>query len=122
MTGISFRIAARDGLARTGTLRTPRGEVRTPAFMPVGTAATVKAMLPESVAATGADILLGKPLPVRSAQLFYQQHSGPFDPAKQLQWLIDTPRACSSTWPWPRVWARGYGSISSWMWACTAVA
>jgi len=38
-----------------------------------------------------ADILLGKPLPVRSAQLFYQQHSGPFDPAKQLQWLIDTP-------------------------------
>jgi D-serine deaminase-like pyridoxal phosphate-dependent protein len=38
-----------------------------------------------------ADILLGKPLPVRSAQLFYQQHSGPFDPARQLQWLIDTP-------------------------------
>lgn len=38
-----------------------------------------------------ADILLGKPLPVRSAQLFYQQHSGSFDPAKQLQWLIDTP-------------------------------
>ena len=40
-------------------LATPRGEIRTPAFMPVGTAATVKAMLPESVAATGADILLG---------------------------------------------------------------
>ena len=38
-----------------------------------------------------ADILLGKPLPVRSAQLFYQQHRGAFDPAKQLQWLIDTP-------------------------------
>ncbi|MEO4047054.1 DSD1 family PLP-dependent enzyme [Pseudomonas sp. CAU 1711] len=38
-----------------------------------------------------ADILLGKPLPVRSAQLFYQQHRGPFDPARQLQWLIDTP-------------------------------
>ena len=38
---------------------TPRGEIRTPAFMPVGTAATVKAMLPESVRATGADILLG---------------------------------------------------------------
>lgn len=38
-----------------------------------------------------ADILLGKPLPVRSAQLFYQRHRGPFDPARQLQWLIDTP-------------------------------
>lgn len=36
------------------------------------------------------DILLGKPLPVRSAQLFYQQHRGPFDPSRQLQWLIDT--------------------------------
>lgn len=38
-----------------------------------------------------ADILLGKPLPVRSAQLFYQEHKGPFDPARQLQWLIDSP-------------------------------
>lgn len=37
------------------------------------------------------DILLGKPLPVRSAQLFYERHRGPFDPARQLQWLIDTP-------------------------------
>ncbi|WP_160489054.1 DSD1 family PLP-dependent enzyme [Pseudomonas sp. R-28-1W-6] len=37
-----------------------------------------------------ADILLGKPLPVRSAQLFYAQHRGPFDPARQLQWLIDS--------------------------------
>jgi queuine tRNA-ribosyltransferase len=55
----SFEVAATDGKARTGLLRTPRGDVRTPAFMPVGTAGTVKAMLPESVAATGADILLG---------------------------------------------------------------
>jgi D-serine deaminase-like pyridoxal phosphate-dependent protein len=39
-----------------------------------------------------ADILLGKPLPVRSAELFYQAHKGPFDPAQQLQWLLDTPR------------------------------
>jgi queuine tRNA-ribosyltransferase len=54
-----FEIAARHGRARTGTITTPRGTIRTPAFMPVGTAATVKAMLPESVAATGADILLG---------------------------------------------------------------
>ncbi len=49
---------ATDGKARTGVISTPRGDVRTPAFMPVGTAATVKAMLPESVAATGADIVL----------------------------------------------------------------
>ncbi len=54
-----FSVSASDGRARTGTIRTPRGEIRTPAFMPVGTAATVKAMLPESVRATGADILLG---------------------------------------------------------------
>ncbi len=58
-TRFSFQIAATDGRARTGTIRTPRGEIRTPAFMPVGTAGTVKAMLPESVRATGADILLG---------------------------------------------------------------
>ncbi len=55
----SFALHATDGAARTGVISTPRGEIRTPAFMPVGTAATVKAMLPESVAATGADILLG---------------------------------------------------------------
>jgi len=55
----AFRIAATDGAARTGVITTPRGAIRTPAFMPVGTAATVKAMLPGSVAATGADILLG---------------------------------------------------------------
>ena len=55
----SFALGAVDGAARTGVIRTPRGEVRTPAFMPVGTAGTVKAMLPESVRATGADILLG---------------------------------------------------------------
>jgi queuine tRNA-ribosyltransferase len=55
----SFALHATDGLARTGAITTPRGTIRTPAFMPVGTAATVKAMMPESVAATGADILLG---------------------------------------------------------------
>ncbi|WCR12321.1 tRNA guanosine(34) transglycosylase Tgt [Paracoccus stylophorae] len=55
----SFTLNAADGRARSGVIRTPRGEIRTPAFMPVGTAATVKAMLPESVRATGADILLG---------------------------------------------------------------
>ena len=56
---ISFQLNATDGMARTGVLRTPRGDIRTPAFMPVGTAATVKAMMPESVRETGADILLG---------------------------------------------------------------
>lgn len=59
MTNFSFKLLARDGGSRTGVIQTPRGEVRTPAFMPVGTAGTVKAMLPESVRATGADILLG---------------------------------------------------------------
>ena len=54
-----FALTATDGRARTGLIDTPRGQIRTPAFMPVGTAATVKAMLPDSVAATGADILLG---------------------------------------------------------------
>ena len=55
----SFTLKATSGAARTGVISTPRGPIRTPAFMPVGTAATVKAMLPDSVAATGADILLG---------------------------------------------------------------
>lgn len=55
----SFTLNATDGKARSGEISTPRGNIRTPAFMPVGTAATVKAMMPESVAATGADILLG---------------------------------------------------------------
>ncbi|KEO61387.1 tRNA guanosine(34) transglycosylase Tgt [Thioclava indica] len=59
MSKFSFTLNATDGAARTGVISTPRGEIRTPAFMPVGTAATVKAMMPESVAATGADILLG---------------------------------------------------------------
>lgn len=58
-TRFDFTLQATDGAARTGVIDTPRGQIRTPAFMPVGTAATVKAMLPDSVAATGADILLG---------------------------------------------------------------
>ncbi|WP_172296185.1 tRNA guanosine(34) transglycosylase Tgt [Pseudoruegeria sp. HB172150] len=58
-SNFGFQVTATDGKARTGAISTPRGEIRTPAFMPVGTAATVKAMMPESVRATGADILLG---------------------------------------------------------------
>jgi queuine tRNA-ribosyltransferase len=53
-----FALEARDGHARHGEIATPRGRIRTPAFMPVGTAATVKAMLPETVRAAGADIIL----------------------------------------------------------------
>ena len=59
MSVFRLDISATDGAARTGVIHTPRGEIRTPAFMPVGTAGTVKAMLPDSVRQTGADILLG---------------------------------------------------------------
>ena len=54
-----FEIKAIDGKARTGVLKTPRGDIRTPAFMPVGTAATVKALTVDQVQDTGADIILG---------------------------------------------------------------
>jgi len=54
-----YRLVAQDGRARAGVIDTLRGEVATPAFMPVGTVGTVKGMLPESVAATGARIVLG---------------------------------------------------------------
>lgn len=59
MPKFRFELSATDGGARKGVIHTPRGDISTPAFMPVGTAATVKAMMPESVRATGADILLG---------------------------------------------------------------
>ncbi len=59
MSHMSFEIAATDGKARTGKMNFPRGEVTTPAFMPVGTYGTVKGLTPEQVRGTGADILLG---------------------------------------------------------------
>jgi queuine tRNA-ribosyltransferase len=59
MSDFSFTLLARDGAARRGRMATAHGVVETPAFMPVGTAATVKAMRPEDVAATGAQIILG---------------------------------------------------------------
>ncbi len=59
MTRFAFQIAATDGPARSGTITMPRGGIRTPAFMPVGTAATVKGMKPVTVRETGADIILG---------------------------------------------------------------
>jgi queuine tRNA-ribosyltransferase len=58
-TRFDFKIHATDGKARTGTIQMMRGSIATPAFMPVGTAATVKAMRPAEVRATGADIILG---------------------------------------------------------------
>ncbi len=58
MSGAGFAILARDGAARRGLLTTAHGRVETPAFMPVGTAGSVKAMLPDMVAATGAAIIL----------------------------------------------------------------
>ncbi len=59
MSGFQFQILARDGAARRGEILTPRGTIRTPAFMPVGTQATVKAMYPGQVRELGADIVLG---------------------------------------------------------------
>ena len=55
----TFAMTAADGAARTGEIRMPRGVIRTPAFMPVGTAGTVKAMYPDQVKALGADVVLG---------------------------------------------------------------
>src|SRR6202162_6688656 len=55
----SFRLLASDGAARRGEIVMPHGRVQTPAFMPVGTQATVKGLSPEAVAATGAEIVLG---------------------------------------------------------------
>lgn len=59
MSGFEFTVNKTDGLARTGSIATARGAIRTPAFMPVGTAATVKAQTVDMVESTGADILLG---------------------------------------------------------------
>jgi queuine tRNA-ribosyltransferase len=59
MTTFPFEITATEGAARTGRLRTPRGDIRTPAFMPVGTAGTVKALYMDQVQSAGADIILG---------------------------------------------------------------
>jgi queuine tRNA-ribosyltransferase len=59
MTGFSFALNKTDGAARRGTLRTGRGDIRTPAFMPVGTVGTVKGLYLDQVRQTGSDIILG---------------------------------------------------------------
>lgn len=56
---LSFDLQSQHKKARTGIITTKNGQIRTPAFMPVGTKGTVKAMLPEAVESTGADIILG---------------------------------------------------------------
>jgi len=58
---VNFELLNREGAARRGCLTFRRGTVETPAFMPVGTYGTVKAMTPEEVAGTGAEIILGNP-------------------------------------------------------------
>ena len=60
MSGFGFKLLATDGGARRGRIATAHGTIETPTFMPVGTAATVKAMTPDAVKATGAEIVLGR--------------------------------------------------------------
>ena len=101
MTRFTFSIAATDGAARTGAITMQRGEIRTPAFMPVGTAATVKAIKPEGVRAAGADILLGntyhlmlRPGAERVAQARRAapvHELGPADPDRQRRLPGDEP-------------------------------
>ncbi|MBT8051408.1 MAG: tRNA guanosine(34) transglycosylase Tgt [Gammaproteobacteria bacterium] len=75
---MEFKVKASDGKARLGELAFERGEVRTPAFMPVGTYGTVKAMTPGEVRETGADILLGNTfhLMLRPGTRVIEQHGG----------------------------------------------
>jgi len=75
---VKFEVLARSGAARRGVIDLPRGEIRTPAFMPVGTYGTVKAMAPEEVRATGADIILGNTfhLMLRPGTAVIERHGG----------------------------------------------
>jgi len=75
---MSFDLHAEDGDARRGTIHFPRGDIQTPAFMPVGTYGTVKGMLPRDIKATGADIVLGNTfhLMLRPGTEIVQKHGG----------------------------------------------
>ncbi|MCB1843272.1 MAG: tRNA guanosine(34) transglycosylase Tgt, partial [Halioglobus sp.] len=75
---MKLRIDARCGNARTGVLQFRRGDVRTPAFMPVGTYGSVKSVTPEEVRASGADILLGNTfhLMLRPGEDIVRAHGG----------------------------------------------
>ena len=107
MTRFAFTIHATDGKARAGTIAMRRGEIRTPAFMPVGTAATVKAMKPGDVRAAGADIILGntyhlmlRPTAERVARL-----------APTSSWAIPTTSCCV---PAQSAWRGSAGCMASW--------
>ena len=104
MCQFTFQIDSRDGRARRGRVVTPRGEIRTPAFMPVGTAGTVKAMLLESVAATGADIVLSaapESMPSRNAAIVALWHN----PDLQRARLVGLPTGALPTFEREcRVW------------------
>ena len=101
MTRFCLHDPATDGAARTGVIAMQRGEIRTPAFMPVGTAATVKAMRPEEVRASGADIILGNTYHLmlrpgrrarREARRAAQVHGlGAADPDRQRRLSGDEP-------------------------------
>ncbi|MGI9286143.1 MAG: tRNA guanosine(34) transglycosylase Tgt [Pseudomonadales bacterium] len=78
---MQFALSHSDGQARRGSLQLPRGTIQTPAFMPVGTYGTVKAMLPRDVAASGAEILLGNTfhLMLRPGTEVIEAHGGLHD-------------------------------------------
>jgi hypothetical protein len=103
MNDFSFSVNATDGAARSGLIRTVRGEIRTPAFMPVGTAGTVKAMLPESVRETGADIVLGntyhlmlRPSAERVARLGDREGAGDPQRASTCERVVSLGRCCGA--------------------------
>ncbi|HEV2607508.1 MAG TPA: tRNA-guanine transglycosylase, partial [Xanthomonadaceae bacterium] len=78
MSRMQFDLLRTDGIARRGRLTFPRGSVETPAFMPVGTYGTVKAMTPDAVVATGAEIILGNTfhLFLRPGTAIIEAHGG----------------------------------------------
>ena len=75
---LKFEILKKHGKSRLGKLYTKHGVVNTPAFMPVGTCATVKAMLPESVASTGAEIILGNTYHLMFGTVYMRLESASF--------------------------------------------
>src|SRR5262245_53479475 len=100
MTALSFDLLAQDGAARSGSNRMERGSVLTPAFMPAGTAGTAKAMLPESVAETGADVTLPN-----------HYHLMLRPGAERIAALGGLHRFMS--WPWPILTASGGYQVMS---------
>jgi queuine tRNA-ribosyltransferase len=82
----TFQVGARDGLARTGVITTPHGQIRTPAFIPVGTKATVKGVLPESTSALGAQAVLAN-----AYHLYLQPGADLIDAAGGLSAFMNWP-------------------------------